>query len=274
MRRLVAPLLALTLALPAMAGGGLTDSSRVILGADGSKAVKRTETRGAPDRVQRFVESNITETLYHELGHAMIDVLELPVLGPEEFAVDFFAIVLINRLHDEDTVVRMTYDIAAAYDAGAVKEARYADAVAMWDVHGTDAQRYYNLVCHMYGADPEARDDVANELGLPEDRAETCEDEYALSSYAWGQVLERAAQDAPGESLKLDWVLDEHSHLARYVGEEIARINAAVALPEDITVSVIPCDAVNAYYDPDTREITICTELGDYLAELATDLGS
>jgi hypothetical protein len=276
MRRL-ALFLALVLALPAQAGGtatGLGATSREIVGADSSKHVKRTESRGAGDPVQRFVESNISETLYHELGHALIDQLDLPVFGPEEFAADFFAIVLINRLHDEETVVRMAYDIAAAYDAGAVKEARHAQDLAMWDVHGIDGQRYYNLACHMYGANPEERDDVANELGLPDERAETCEDEYALTARAWGQVLDRVAEGAPGQSLEIDWVLDENSHLARYVASEVERINAIMALPETITVSVIPCGEVNAFYDPGPREITICTEMGDYLARLAKGLRS
>lgn len=277
MRLFAMSLLAIALGLPAVSGGtatGLVNSASDVVGANGNKRVKRTESRSAPDPVQRFVESNISETLYHELGHALIDQLDLAVFGPEEFAADFFAIVLINRLHDEATVVRMAYDIAAAYDAGAVKEARHAEDLAMWDAHGTDGQRYYNLVCHMYGANPQERDDVANELGLPDERADTCEDEYALSARAWGGVLDRIAEGAPGHSLKVDWVLDEQSHLARYVAQDVERINAIMSLPEDITVSVIPCGEANAFYDPGPREITICTELGDYLADLARGFGS
>lgn len=272
MRSLTALAVILACALPAQGGvTGLGGTSRDVLGANDSKHVKRTEQAGGStqDPVQRFVESNITETLYHELGHALIDLLELPVFGPEEFAVDYFSIVMINRMHDEAATVRMTYDVAAAYDAGATKEARNADNLAMWDVHGTDSQRYYNLVCHMYGANAEERDDVANELGLPEERAETCEEEYALSAQAWGQVLDRVAAGAPGESLVVDWVLDEDSHLARFVAAEVERLNQVMVLPQRVTVSVISCGQVNAFYDPGPHEITICTEMGDYLADLA-----
>lgn len=221
------------------------------------------------DPTRRFVESNITETLYHELAHAMIDVMDLPVFGPEEFAADLFSIVLINRLHDEDAVVAMTYDVAAAYDAGALKENAAGNGPAMWGVHGADRQRYFNLACLMYGANTGERDDVARELGLPDERAETCEAEYAMTARAWGQVLDRLAQDAPGTSLTMDWILDEDSHLTRFVRGEVDRLNAVMVLPETISVSVIPCGQANAFYDPGPREILICTEMGEHFAALA-----
>lgn len=257
------------LAVPAQAGG--TKGDYVATRNTGSVASSARPT-GAGERVdpvQRFVESNIAETIYHELGHMLIDVLDLPVFGPEEFAVDLFAVVMINRMHDEDTVVRMAYDVAAAYDAGAMKERTAGDAPAMWDVHGSDRQRYYNLACLMYGANPEEREDLAEELGLPEPRMETCEDEYAMTARAWGGVLDALAEDAPGTSLKMDWVLDAESPVTRFVTAEVARLNAVMALPEEIAVSVISCGEVNAFYDPEPREIIICTEMAEHLATLA-----
>lgn len=267
--RTVLPLLVFTLALPAEAGG--TKDDYVATRNSGSAtAGNRTDTTGAhPDPVQRFVESNITETLYHEVGHMLIDVLELPVFGPEEFAVDLFSIVMMNRMYDEDAVVAMIYDVAAAYDAGAVSERRMGGAPAMWDLHGTNEQRYYNLACYMYGANPEGREDMAEELGLPEERMETCEDEYNLTARAWGDVLDALAENAPGKSLKMDWMLDAESHVTKYVAAEVDRLNGVMALPEEISVSVIPCDEVNAFYDPGLREILICTELAEELADLA-----
>jgi len=43
------------------------------------------------DPVERFIESNVLETLYHEMGHALSDKMNLSVFGPEEFAADFCA---------------------------------------------------------------------------------------------------------------------------------------------------------------------------------------
>lgn len=258
-----------TVALPADAGGSKTDYVATRNGGKVTNPGGDGDASGQVGPVQRFVESNVTETLYHELGHTLIDVLDLPVFGPEEFAADLFAIVMINRMHDEDTAVRMAYDVAAAYDAGAVKERTAGNAPAMWDVHGSDRQRYFNLVCLMYGANPEERGDLAEELGLPDARAQTCEDEYTLAAYSWGGVLDRVAQGAPGHSLKMDWMLDADSPITRYVAREVDRLNAVMNLPQDITVSVIPCGEVNAFYDPGPHEIIICTEMADELARLA-----
>lgn len=259
----------LSLALPAQAGGKKVDFVGNRNSGSVASAARPTGTGQQVDPVQRFVDSNITETLYHEVGHMLIDVLELPVFGPEEFAVDLFSIVMMNRMHDEDTVVRMAYDVAAVYDAGARNERTSSGSPAMWDVHGSDRQRYYNLACLMYGANPTEREDLAEELGLPEPRMDTCEEEYALTARAWGGVLDRLAEDAPGTALKMDWMLDADSPVTKFVTTEVARLNAVMALPEEIAVSVISCEEVNAFYDPGPREIIICTEMADHLAKLA-----
>ncbi len=260
-------LAALALPAPALAGGTKGDYTAR------RGAIVTPETGGQTDLAEfglpRFVASNIRETIYHELAHLLIDQLDLPVFGPQEFAADLFATVMINRLFDEDAAIAMTYDVAAAYDAGALKENDYGAGPAMWGVHGTDRQRYYNFVCMMYGANPEAREDVADELGLPDERKETCEEEYALTARAWGEVLDRVAENAPGTSLQMDWMLDAESPLARFVRAEVDRLNSLMALPKETAVSVIPCEEINAYYDPNLPEMLICTELGDHLAELA-----
>ncbi len=254
------------IALPAVAGGSKDDFVHVRSSTD---AIEQPLTEpDAVDPVERFVESNIAETLYHELGHALIDKLDLPVFGPEEFAADMFALVMINELHTEADVLQIAYDVAAAYQAGAVKE-RSASATDMWDLHGTDAQRYYNVACMIYGADPDNRAEVIRKLDLPDARAETCAEEYALTYHAWKGVLEQVATNAPGQSLKVDWVLNAESPLTRFVNKEVDQLNQIMTLPEDVAVSVIPCDEPNAFYDPFESEIIICTELGDDLARLA-----
>jgi Putative metallopeptidase len=43
------------------------------------------------------------------------------------------------------------------------------------DVHGLPSQRYYNLLCRAYGADPKLFEDVVTYGRLPPERAEGCE---------------------------------------------------------------------------------------------------
>ncbi len=216
------------------------------------------------DPVERFIESNVLETLYHEMAHALIDKMDLPVFGPEEFAADFFAAILLDLVHDAETTRQLVEDVLAAYRYDAEN-----GSFPPWGEHGSAMQRYYNLACLYYGADPEGRKGALRAFDLPESRAERCAEEYEQASFAWGGVLEELAEEAPGSSITLDWVLDRDSHLTRYVVEEMAALNRMLVLPEPIVVSVIPCGEVNAYYDPGKDEIIMCTELAEYLREIA-----
>ena len=51
-------------------------------------------------------------------------------------------------------------------------------------MHSLDAQRFYNLLCLAYGAEPELFADVVSKQYLPADRAEGCRDEYRQVAYA------------------------------------------------------------------------------------------
>ena len=46
------------------------------------------------------------------------------------------------------------------------------------DEHSTSEQRRFNLLCMAYGSDPELFEDVAAWGGLPEERADICEEEF------------------------------------------------------------------------------------------------
>ena len=57
------------------------------------------------------------------------------------------------------------------------------------DEHGTPSQRFYNLLCIAYGADKELFGDFVSKGYLPKDRAEGCEDEYMLVSFAFNRLI-------------------------------------------------------------------------------------
>lgn len=266
-----APLcIALSFSIPAFAGTKDNSERDHTSGEGGSTPITSPTTNGfSRDPVERFVESNVLETLYHELGHALIDTLHLPIFGPEEHAADFLAAILIHRVHDETTSRQMVLDVAASYEADYQGDRATYQRAYYADEHANPMQRYYNLACLYLGGDPEGRRGVANQLKLPDGRAEFCGGEFEMANYAWGDVLDQLGEDAPAQTLTLDWILDNGSHLTQFVTREVAILNRMLALPEPITVSVIPCGEVNAFYDPDPKEIIICTELSEHLAEIA-----
>lgn len=219
------------------------------------------------DEQEAYVAANLLGIFYHELGHALIDQMGLPIFGQEEDAADVLSVFLIDAFYDEDTAVALAYDTAFGFQAEAEET---ADGVAWWDVHGPDQQRYYNLVCLFYGANPDERDDVAYDLGLPEERADYCPDEYDQAAGSWGAVMDELAAAGPGETLDLT-VIDPDAAGAAIIidviGAELEALNAEMSLPTVVSVNVAICGEANAFYDPSVGEITMCTEFVAHLAD-------
>lgn len=123
---------------------------------------------------------------YHELGHALIDIYDLPATGREEDAVDQLATVMLLETWEGEDSELAILSSAEWFDLDASES---EDEPDMADEHALDEQRYYNLVCWIYGSDPEYFSDVADDWELPEARAERCEDEYQRMSHAWDSLL-------------------------------------------------------------------------------------
>lgn len=212
-----------------------------------------------------FVDANLLSTFYHELGHALIDVLQLPVLGREEDAADTLSTLLIHDLWQEDAAVGMVYHTAGSFLAYA-SEAQGYD-VAYWDEHSLDMQRYYNMICLFYGANPDEREDMAIELELPADRAVRCPDEFQLAYDSWGVMLEGLQPGPEAKGLVMDKG-DENEAVYSLIANEVTELNKTYGLPAEVTVGVEPCGQANAFYNPEAKRITICTEYAEDLVRL------
>jgi len=70
------------------------------------------QTDSAEDR---FVESNLNSVFYHELGHAVIDLMQLPIFGQEEDAADVLSVLMIHELFEEDAAQIVAYDAAFGF---------------------------------------------------------------------------------------------------------------------------------------------------------------
>lgn len=118
--------------------------------------------------------------LLHEAGHALVDVLELPVTGREEDAVDQLSAWLLIEADDVASVLGAA---ATYYTDGEAGDDEFADE------HSLDRQRYFNLVCWAYGSNPAASADLIETWELPSARAEQCEAEYAQLDRSWSRLL-------------------------------------------------------------------------------------
>ena len=115
-----------------------------------------------------------------------------------------FSIYLIDAFYDEDDAQSLAYDAAFGFLGEARARLEEDGEIAWWDTHGADEQRYYNTVCLFYGAAPEERLELANELGLPRDRADYCPQEFDQANVAWGGVLDNLIERGPGDTLVFD----------------------------------------------------------------------
>ena len=123
---------------------------------------------------------------YHELGHGLVDVLELPVTGREEDAVDQLAtVVLVN---EGAAGARMA--LAGAQWFMLQGESAKDSELAFWDEHSLDKQRYFDISCLVYGHAPESFEELVGSDGLPRRRAQRCPSEYSRVEGAWGKLLE------------------------------------------------------------------------------------
>lgn len=145
-----------------------------------------------PDDARDALYGAALFTLIHELGHAYVNLLDLPITGKEEDAVDQLATFMLVDSGPEG--VRMALDGALSFVHDAEDEAQDAveDAgLATWDEHATSEQRFFNVICWIYGSDPAGHGDLLESKGgaLPDERADLCPDEWRRLSRAWTTLL-------------------------------------------------------------------------------------
>lgn len=122
---------------------------------------------------------------YHELGHALIDMLDLPVTGREEDAVDQLATLVLLEAGEEGRDAALAG--AAWFE---LTSQRASTRLPFWDEHSLDPQRYFNIICWVYGSDTTSHQELlGREWGLPRERAERCPGEYDRMSRAWASML-------------------------------------------------------------------------------------
>lgn len=215
------------------------------------------ETLSSADQ---FVADNLTATLFHELGHAIIDAELLPVFGQEEDAADVFATVLINEVFRPEAALKI---MDAQLDVYRLSMEDTEDAP--WDVHGSNEQRYFNAVCIFYGLDTENREAFVQKHNLPEERVESCEEEGQIAYESWSPVISELKNEKK-RRLQLDQTNYGSTQITNLaILESYDFLHSEGMWPQGVGLRTGFCDEANAFYDPQTSNITICFELTDDL---------
>ncbi|HKQ53617.1 MAG TPA: DUF4344 domain-containing metallopeptidase [Pyrinomonadaceae bacterium] len=149
-------------------------------------------------QLEDAVGGAITFVFFHELGHALIDLLKLPSTGREEDAVDQLATyVLVDSGGEEGERMAISGAMwwGQKYDE-LVQSGRTAGELdQLWaDEHSLNAQRMYNIICWVYGHNQQKYAAMVNNP-LPEARAVRCPTEYERLSSAWLTLLKPYLKD-------------------------------------------------------------------------------
>lgn len=145
------------------------------------------ETTAAGIEPLDTVAGPFLDTALHEFAHALFDYIDPPILGREEDAADQVAAYIYLHLGEAE-VRRLIMGTVYAYmqevvDTDPPTLEEYADE------QSTSEQRRFNLLCIAYGANPELFEDVAAWGGLPQERADICEEEYGHIAYAYDALI-------------------------------------------------------------------------------------
>lgn len=142
---------------------------------------------GKGDLIDSAVSDAFSHTVLHELGHLLINMYDIPIVGREEDAVDALATALMIQSFTNGA--GRVEHIAQLFGL----EREQIKNLRKWDFmgeHSLNIQRHYQMMCHVYGSDPEQYQKLKSRIGFTDDRARICIDEYQQISRGWSQLLQ------------------------------------------------------------------------------------
>lgn len=135
------------------------------------------EQREAVDGAMSFI-------LMHEVGHAFVDVYDLPITGREEDAVDQLATMVLIDGSDKGATAALNGVLALQPGANDFDDSDFADE------HSLGPVRLYNVMCWIFGSDPDRYARLVVDGMLPQERAVRCPSEYEQLSKSWRRLLQ------------------------------------------------------------------------------------
>jgi hypothetical protein len=223
-----------------------------------------------------FVMGNTLFAMAHEIGHGLINEMNMPVLGREEDAADSFAVVNALKMASVFTE-RVLIEAAKGWVLAGKRDKKQGKPLAFYDEHGLDLQRAYNVVCFMVGSDPEKYKALAADTKLPEYRQISCVVDWKNTSWSWDEKLKPhlRSPDKQKVTVKVEYQNEEkypiQARVLRHLGLlEAFAANAAdrYAWPNPFSIVARSCGEANARWSSGGRTLTLCYELVNEFIEL------
>ncbi|MEH6629617.1 MAG: DUF4344 domain-containing metallopeptidase [Halopseudomonas aestusnigri] len=225
---------------------------------------------------QEFIAGNILLTLYHETGHALVSIYDLPVLGSEEDAVDVFSIIALTEelnqgeLSQERETKLDNYLFSTALYWLSMSEEEDFEDQGVTSEHSLDSERFLQHLCMVYGSDLDFYQDLPNDFGVEDLVTPECAELYQYKTSAWYKVLAPHWLGDRFRVKRIDIVEDEPDpqykgyrqwlHVHGILDEFETFVEKSFHLPKKITLRLKSCGQANAFWDPQELEIVLCDE--------------
>jgi hypothetical protein len=242
----------------------------------GDMRMKKMSEQQQRDLVD-FVAGNMLFVGFHEMGHALVGQLHLPVLGRGEDAADTFATLAMLEEGTEFSV-NVLVQAARGWFLMDRREQKLGNMLTFYDAHGLDKQRAYAIVCLMVGSNDKQFKELADWVQMPDERQRTCRDDYDNAKYSWDVVLKPFLRSADQQKSIIDVVyesgpgnLDTYFRSFRSIRflEALAdHTSSRYVLPRPIAVVMKGCGDSNAWWDPPTLKETLCYEMAEDFVDL------
>lgn len=223
--------------------------------------------------LEQFTKGTLRFVMLHEMGHGLVDLYHLPVLGREEDAADRFATYWLSPdSSGEDGLAAagaMEWWLASARLSTSKRE-----DLPWWDEHGIDEQRGFQIGCLLYGAAPDAFGPMAKRIGIPDRRLERCLGEARQNAESWSTLLRGNVARVAGTDNLLVPIAYEKAGADTQAAAEIVQAWGLLEELRDVMVQLRPgnenalvlitakdCGFSNAFWDPNEKSLTLCYEL-------------
>ena len=148
-----------------------------------------------PDEAAR---QTLAFILLHEFGHAIIHELGLPAVGREEDAADEFATLVAGPAMGDGG--QQAAFAAANWFALMGRSKIDLQKMAFWDEHSLNTQRFYKILCLLYGADPRSTANIVRPV-VPYTRLMTASKRFPARKANWNRLLSRHKVGAQAQTL-------------------------------------------------------------------------
>jgi hypothetical protein len=233
-------------------------------------AAAKGQAQSRSQGLTEFVSGNLLFVLCHEMAHAAMTQMGLPVLGKVEDAADSFATVRMIGLGTTFSH-RVLAEAAKGWFLQDRRNQKAGGKINYYDEHGIDQQRAYQIVCLMVGSNKGKFRDLASETRLPESRQDSCVDDYRTTSYSWEMLLKPHLRTSDQLPTKIDVVYGDAKGRLNGVAQAARSVRMLETVAQNVseqfswqapfTIEMQSCGFPNAMWDPSALKLTLCYEL-------------